>query len=71
MDSDPRALSDMSTSPAIQTPHVAQSYMMDDANANGRPQGSHPLFQLITNIMFQAPGQRVTDEHGLTRIPNL
>ena len=41
MDSDPRAFSDMFTTPAIQNPLVAQSYLMDsDSNANGRPKGT-------------------------------
>jgi hypothetical protein len=45
MDSDPRALSDMFTTPAIQSPLAAQSYLMDnDSNANGRPRGILPTF---------------------------
>jgi len=49
MDSDPRALSDMFTTPAIQTPIAAQSYLMDnDSTTNGRSKGIYPLAQLVT-----------------------
>jgi len=62
MDSNPHALSDMFTTPAIPNPLAAQSYLMDnDSTANGRSKGTYPqhnfCFLLILGSRSKSNGR--------------